>query len=81
MKTNKSLSEPFPMKEMRHAFWNDYKIMPFSTLVENYMQPERVSLPIVILMNFKDTKKRSILLKCAYKFDKFLRILGINIKL
>lgn len=81
MKTNKSLSEPFPMKEMRNAFWNDYKIMPFSTLVENYMQPERVSLPIVILMNFKDTKKRSILLKCAYKFDKLLRILGINIKL
>lgn len=44
MKTNISLSRPFPMPPTREEFWEDYKVLSFKDMAEKWMKPEKISL-------------------------------------
>ncbi len=48
MRTNHSLSHPFPMPSTREEFWDDYRKMSFAEMVGKWMQPEKISLSLFL---------------------------------
>ena len=77
MKTNLSLSRPFPAKDSRQDFWKDYYATVFPEIVAKYMSPEKLPLSTVIRMNCSDSKARNFLLKFVYKFEGIMRKIGL----
>ena len=79
MKTNISLSHPFPMKETRWQFWKDYRIMPFEEMVNKYMRPEKVSWSVNLRQHHKNTDSFltfvNFLMIPQRAYRKFLRLL------
>lgn len=55
MRTNICLSHPFPIKEDRKCFWNDYSKMSFGQIIEKYMMPEPVSWQVNIRQHYRNT--------------------------
>ncbi len=53
--TNVCLSHPFPIKENRKLFWNDYRNMSFEDIVKKYMQPEKVTWSVNMRQYHKNT--------------------------
>ena len=81
-KTNISLSRPFEAKEVRNKFWEDYKSMNFSDVVEKYMKPEKVRWEIKIRQHYKNTDNLNrmigILMLPQRVVRKIFRILNIK---
>lgn len=79
MKTNISLSHPFPMKETRGQFWKDYRIMSFEEMVNKYMKPEKVSWSVNLRQHHKNTDSFltfvNFLMIPQRTYRKFLRLL------
>jgi len=72
LKTNKSLKTSFPKPKTRNEFWNDYKKVPFSQLVQKWMASEKV--PLYLLLRSKYTHNYFFNL-CASFLKNYCRIL------
>ena len=55
LKTNASLTRSFPAPHLRMEFWKDYSALPFETIVNKWMKPERIPVYRYIDSRFKHT--------------------------
>lgn len=69
MKTNISLSRPFPPSKQRAAFWEDYAENGFGFCVGKYCSPEKLRLPQWVWSNFKSSFPRDVAIKILRVLD------------